>query len=77
LLAFFFKFIKGNAVFFGAIITQIIIIIIYYNFIHIYDSGEEKLGYLWLNFIGAVLVIFIALLLEGFNRLLNHKPIKI
>ena len=74
LLAFFFKFIKGNAVFFGAIITQIIIIIIYYNFIHIYDSGEEKLGYLWLNFIGAGLVIFIALLLEGFNRLLKHKP---
>ena len=74
LLAFFFKFIKGNAVFFGAIITQIIIIIIYYNFIHIYDSGEEKLGYLWLNFIGAGLVIFIALLIEGFNRLLKHKP---
>ncbi|WP_047245446.1 sodium:solute symporter [Maribacter thermophilus] len=74
LLAFFFKFVKGNAVFFAAVITQIIICIIYYNLIHIYPSGEEKLGYLWLNFIGAALVICTAIIFEAFDRMLN-KPL--
>lgn len=72
LLAFFFKFVKGNAVFFAAIITQIIICIIYYNLIHIYPSGEEKLGYLWLNFYGAALVIVTAVIFEAFDRMLNR-----
>src|SRR6056297_287623 len=72
LLAFFFKFVKGNAVFFAAIITQIIICIIYYNLIHIYPAGEEKLGYLWLNFIGAALVIVMAVIFEAFDRMLNR-----
>lgn len=74
LLAFFFKFVKGNAVFFAAIITQIIICIIYYNLIHIYPSGEEKLGYLWLNFIGAALVIITAIIFEAFDRMLSKPP---
>lgn len=76
LLAFFFKFVKGNAVFFSALLTQALICVIYYYLIHIYPSGEEKLGYLWLNFIGAALVIFISLVFEGFDRLLKNPPIK-
>jgi len=76
LLAFFFKFIKGNSVFFSAILTQIIVCVIYYNLIHVYPSGQEKLGYLWLNFIGCGLVIIIACLGEGFDRLLRNPPIK-
>ncbi len=76
LLAFFFKFIKGNAVFFAAILTQILVCIIYYNYIHIYPSGQEKLGYLWLNFIGCGLVIIMSCILEGFDRLLKNPPIK-
>ncbi|MGB5553974.1 MAG: sodium:solute symporter [Flavobacteriaceae bacterium] len=73
LLAFFFKFVRGNAVFVAAILTQIVICIIYYNYIHIYPSGEEKLGYLWLNFIGAAMVIFISFILEVFDRLLKKS----
>ena len=73
LLAFFFKYVKGNAVFFAAILTQLLICITYYNLIHIYPSGQEKLGYLWLNFIGSALVISIALTFEAFDRLLK-KP---
>lgn len=76
LLAFFFKFVKGNAVFFAAVLTQVLVFIIYYNLIHVYPSGEEKLGYLWLNFIGAALVIIIALVFEAFDRLLKSPPIK-
>ena len=64
LLAFFIKFVKGNAVFIAAFITQIIIFFIYYKYIHI----EEKLGYLWLNFIGCALVMFIAILIETLNK---------
>src|SRR6056297_874048 len=74
LLAFFFKFVKGNAVFVAAIVTQVIVIIIYYNLIHIYPSGDEKLGYLWLNFIGAGMVIVFALIFEAFDRMLK-KPL--
>ena len=74
LLAFFFKYVKGNAVFFAAILTQVLICITYYNLIHIYPSGQEKLGYLWLNFIGSALVITIALTFEAFDRLLK-KPV--
>ncbi len=77
LLAFFFKYVKGNAVFFAAILTQVLVCIIYYNLIHVYPSGQEKLGYLWLNFIGSALVIIIALVFEGFDRLLNRPPIKV
>lgn len=76
LLAFFLKFVKGNAVFFAAVLTQIIICVIYYNLIHIYPAGEEKLGYLWLNFIGAALVIAFALIFEVFDRMLK-KPLDV
>ena len=74
LLAFFFKFVKGNAVFFAAVLTQVIVCVVYYYLIHIYPSGEEKLGYLWLNFIGAALVIVFAFIFEAFDRMLN-KPV--
>tara|TARA_R110000744_G_scaffold51673_13_gene111174 strand:+ start:1529 stop:3265 length:1737 start_codon:yes stop_codon:yes gene_type:complete len=74
LIAFFFKFIKGNAVFFAAVVTQVIICIIYYYLIHIYPSGQEKLGYLWLNFFGAAFVISISFIFEAFDRMLK-KPL--
>ena len=76
LLAFFFKVIKGNAVFFSAIVTQVVVCFIYYYLIHIFPSGEEKLGYLWLNFIGCALVIVIALIFEALERLLKNPPIR-
>ncbi len=76
LLAFFFKVIKGNAVFFSAIVTQVVVCFIYYYLIHIFPSGEEKLGYLWLNFIGCALVILIALIFEALERLLKNPPIR-
>lgn len=76
LLAFFLKFVKGNAVFFAALLTQAVVIILYYYLIHIYPSGQEKLGYLWLNFIGSALVIISAIIFEGLDRLLKYPPLK-
>ena len=58
LLAFFVKFVKSNAVFVGAIITQLIIIIVWYL---------DLLPYLWLNALGCGLVIIIASLLQAIN----------
>ncbi|CAL2094606.1 sodium:solute symporter [Tenacibaculum sp. 190524A05c] len=69
LLAFFFKFVKSNAVFIGAIITQLSIIGIYFFGIFLPEQkGEEALiSYLWLNALGCGLVIVIAILLQLVN----------
>jgi solute:Na+ symporter, SSS family len=56
--------IQSDAIFYSAVFSQITIFVIYYFAIYLYPSGEEKLGYLWLNFIGAVLTIVIAWVLE-------------
>ena len=71
LLAFFLKFIRGNAVFWAALITQIIVIYIYYEYVYI----DEKIGYLWLNAIGCVLVVIIATLFQIFTK--KGKPEKL
>ncbi|GAA4806517.1 sodium:solute symporter [Litoribaculum gwangyangense] len=55
LLAFFFKFVKANAVFVSAIITQAIVIIGWWL---------DWMPYLWLNLFGCVLVIIISLLIQ-------------
>ena len=60
LLAFFFKHIKGNAVFTAALITQVLIIALFL----LDNAGIINLPYLWLNLIGCVIVIFIANLIQ-------------
>ena len=55
MVAFFFKNIKGNQVFYAACISQFSIFMIY---------GFIEIGYLWLNFIGAFLTIFISNLIK-------------
>ncbi|MGB5429346.1 sodium:solute symporter [Eudoraea sp.] len=67
LLAFFFRFVKGNAVFIAAIITQVVVVLVWYL---------DWMGYLWLNAIGCALVILLALVLESFDRLHKTPPIK-
>ncbi len=55
LLAFFIKFVKSNAVFWAAIITQVIIV---------YVWSIDLLPYLWLNLLGCVLVMALACILQ-------------
>lgn len=59
LLAFFFKFIKGNSVFIAAIITQIIVVVVWWF---------DVMPFLWLNLFGCVVVILIAMLLQSFSK---------
>ncbi len=66
LLAFFITFVKGNAVFIAAIITQLLIIAIWY---------VDWLPYLWLNALGCGLVIFLAMIIQTMNivkKKINH-----
>lgn len=62
LLAFFFKFVKGNAVFIAAILTQILVIVGY---------AQDWMSYLWLNAFGCALVIIFAMVIEGFDRMVR------
>ena len=55
LVAFFFRKIRGNAVFWAAVCTEIIIVYIWYL---------DVIAFLWLNLIGCVLVILFGYLFE-------------
>ena len=63
LLAFFFKYVKANATFVAAIITQILIIGLYF----LNEYQIISLPYLWLNFVGCVIVILIALIIQSMS----------
>ncbi|RZJ27965.1 MAG: sodium:solute symporter [Flavobacterium sp.] len=55
LVGFYIKFIKAKSIFWGAVVSQLAIFYIYYL---------DIVSFLWLNFIGAMLTIFIASLLQ-------------
>ncbi|WP_027127148.1 sodium:solute symporter [Gelidibacter mesophilus] len=63
LLAFFFKYVKGNAVFLAALITQAIVIMGWWL---------DWMPYLWLNLFGCALVIGLAFILQTINSLKNE-----
>jgi len=63
LIAFFIKYIKSNAVFLGALITQLIIIYVWYN---------DFMPYLWLNLLGTLTVIIISYTLQLLLQLFNN-----
>ena len=60
----FLKRIKGNAVFYSAIIAEICIILIY---------KFSSIGYLWLNFIGVVIVMLMSMIIQGILDLKSNK----
>ena len=55
LIALFFKSIKANAVFFAALITEVIVLIIF---------NQDGVSFLWLNVIGAVLTVVTAIIIQ-------------
>ena len=64
LLAFFLKFVKGNAVFIAALITQVLIITVFLL---------DWLPYLWLNLLGCALVMGIAIIIQSFNTSTSER----
>ena len=69
LLGFFFKFLKGTSVFTAALTTQAVIIGIY-AYTHFTNA---EFSYLWLNLIGCVLVIILALVFSLLNLQTNNE----
>jgi len=59
LLAFFIKYVKSNAVFMAALITQVVVIIGWW---------QDWMPYLWLNLFGCALVMGIAMLIQSFTK---------
>ena len=55
LVAFWIKFVKGNAVFIASVISELLIILIY---------NLNIVSFLWLNVIGVILVIFFSVLIQ-------------
>ena len=64
LVGFYLKWIKGNAIFIAAVITQSIVIGVYF---------ADIVSYLMLNFIGCVLVTFIAMTIQAINNVKTEK----
>lgn len=54
-VAFYFKQVKGNAVFFAAVLTEMVVCVAYYL---------NLIAYLWLNVLGCVLLVLLALLIQ-------------
>jgi len=57
LVAFYIKYVKAEAIFWSAIVTQSVVIVIY---------KMEIMSYLWLNVVGAAMTIILALILQVF-----------
>ncbi len=55
LVAFFLRFVRGSAVFVAALISQALVLILFYT---------TKIGYLWYNVLGCVVVLLLAALFE-------------
>lgn len=77
LVAFFFKKIKNsNAVFWAAVLAELMVLVIYF----LTKAGVFSMGFLWLNPIGAFGVILFALILNSFMgktaEPLSHKSTK-
>lgn len=65
LVAFYMKKIKGNAVFIAAVISELIVVGIYF---------ADIISFLWLNVIGAAGVIFFSWFLQKIMPLRKHNP---
>ncbi|WP_062059344.1 sodium:solute symporter [Aquimarina longa] len=73
LLAFFIKFVKSNATFIAALITQVSIVLIWYFTIFRLEQMGLKpyISFLWLNLIGCILVMAIAMMIQP---IIGSKP---
>jgi hypothetical protein len=55
LVGFYIKFVKAKAIFWGAVISQLLIFYIYYL---------DVVSFLWLNFIGAMITLFLSISIQ-------------
>lgn len=60
LIAFFLKKVRGSAAFFGGVIAEVIVLVLYFS--------PLKIGYLWFNLVGCVLAMSIAVVIQKISR---------
>ena len=77
LVAFYVKYVKAQAIFWAAVFSQTAIFIIYYFAIYIHPSGKEKLSYLWLNFIGVIITMIVATIIQAIRNSGNREKMTI
>ena len=67
IVAFYLKKIQANAVFYAAILAEVMVILIHY--INTLEIPPEwlKMGYLWYNLVGCILVVIFGLLFQSFQ----------
>ena len=67
IVAFYLKKIQANAVFYAAILAELMVIMIHY--INTLENPPEwlKMGYLWYNLVGCILVVIFGLLFQVFK----------
>jgi Na+/proline symporter len=74
LVAFYFKKIKGRAVFIAACVSQVIVATC--AILHEFVEGIEILPFLWLNPLGAIITVGLALFIElGGNKKIRDVPL--
>jgi Na+/proline symporter len=74
LVAFYFKKIKGRAVFIAACVSQVIVATC--AILHEFVEGIEILPFLWLNPLGAIITVGLALFIElGGNKKIHDIPL--
>ena len=64
LVAFYVKKINGNAVFRSAVISEVIVVVLFY----LDNNNIIGLGFLWLNVVGALSVILFGFLFQLFQK---------
>ena len=67
-VAFYVKKIQGNAVFFGAILAEACVLLLYFGKEKGWNPDWLNVGYLWYNVIGCVLVAFFGFVLQQILR---------
>ena len=68
LVAFYFKRIKGNAAFYAALLTEIFVVILFFNEQIPYMHWLPDISFLWLNVIGAVGVILVSSIFQVLTK---------
>jgi len=68
LVAFYFKYIKGNAVFIAALLAEACVIYIHYLNANEIAPEWLTMGYLWYNIVGCGLVILFGFIIQGVSR---------
>ena len=73
IVAFYFKRLRSNPVFYGALMAEAVVIYIHYLNANGLATGFLEMGFLWYNVVGCVLVVVFATILENLSPLFRGR----